>query len=549
MKQRRIVILVLICFLVCGCHDMPREKKQTEESENIKPEKLVVYMSAFPHTFIYHQTEEVKTLYPSKSTIGTVTIGGDISSVNGNIFEAALSQYSRESGIEIEIHYLEEYENDGTYNILQDLVDQNKPLPDLLILGKNSKLDYHNLVQQGYLLDVSEYFERNEEMKDDTKYYQEVLKGGVIDEGQFVIPILFNMNGIITTSSYISSIDRQNPTQGSSYMEILEILTRSCVVMEEDETISALYENSGRLPRGQYIPSILMAAAYSNYFDEEYKYNIIQAEAINGILELMSAYNDQEFTNIASQEELSYAEKINSNLAKSLQIVDSVDAYRQIGIFLSGGRSGGASLHNSLLTDLAFFQTIYEENQEEMVFCGIPLYEDSDSYAANVSLFAVGLQETKYPEYVWDVMKFLMDYEFPSSYGFSVNREITEKMIEDLQNANYSIYSEEVWAGINGGKELEDLQSSIIHLDPLHKENAEKMLYMLNNIDGAGLPCSVLEYNLFAYMIQKLNDGEKNIEDTTRWGLEKLDQYIREREKMEPFYNESFIYSIMVTGD
>ena len=154
-------------------------------------------------------------------------------SPNVNVFEKVIKQYSNENEIEIEVHYLEEAYASGEYDILQQIVDMNGKLPEVLILSKQPPYDYYQLAEQGYLLDFSEYVNSDNILKGSDSYYQEVLKGGIIAEKQVALPLLFNMNAIMTSTSFLGSIGLNVPEYGATYEEVLYILEESLKLQTE----------------------------------------------------------------------------------------------------------------------------------------------------------------------------------------------------------------------------------------------------------------------------------------------------------------------------
>lgn len=117
------------------------------------------------------------------------------------------------------------------------------------------------------LLDISEYASSDESLQDTEHYYHKVLEGGKIYNQQCIMPILFNMNGAMTSRSYLQSIGRQISAE-SDYEDILYVLEESCKAEMDSKTVEAIYETSGLLEEGEYVPRILLAAAYPSYFND-----------------------------------------------------------------------------------------------------------------------------------------------------------------------------------------------------------------------------------------------------------------------------------------
>lgn len=531
---------MLSAIFLIGCQ-VPGMQKSTIIDSNERPERLVVYLSAAPHEFRKsgeQEGEDKYVLYPSKHIIGMRMVGGELNCEGGNVFAQALRDYSQQTGIDIEIHYLEEY--NGQSEIMQDLYEQNK-LPDLMIVNKHSMYDYYRLSEQGILLDFFDYVQTDEALQDDDQYYQNVLSGGNINQKQIALPVLFNMNGLITSRSYMEEIGVPLMSDIVTYDDVLHILEESCIEMKEGQSKEAIFEASGLMIGGQYIPSILTGAAYPSYFTKDGLNLQIKTETISSIMNLMQLYNQQEFSVDKGWEEKTYIDNLNNDKIKSRWISTlEKDNYEGVGIFLSGGRCGGINFHNSLLTDAAYFHSVYEQNGEEMVLCGIPTEEQSNVYSANISVAAVGFSTTQYPTAVYDLARYLMDYEYPTAYGFSVNRDNTEKQLDSIQTTSTTLYADGIWSSIVAKmKSKDEIENEKETINPLDANSVDRIRYMLDHIAGAGMPFGVLERSIYISLLHSTSNGMLSVSEAGEWATDRLKKYLKQREQLQPFYDEA----------
>ncbi len=531
MKFKFISVVVCVIILISSC---------TTGNISMNQDKLVVWISGVQHLFSINtenESYEENVAYPSKHTYGSRLIGGEMDCVSGNVFAQAIWEYAENTGTKIEIQFIEDYA--GQSNKLQEAYEKGENLPDLVVVGKKWGFDYERLAEQGMLLDLSAFISEEDDLLSEENYYQKVLQGGEIMKRQYVMPILFNMNAVLTSQSYLNSIEVETSLI-SSYDDVISMLKQSCIAMASSSEIEAIYEASGNMIGGQYLPSILLSAAYADYSDEENDI-LVEETLLCSILELMQLYMLQELVDVEDWQDNTYLENINEPELKSRHYQHlSEDAYEGIGLFLTGGRSGGMNFHNSLLTDAAYFNSVYQENDEELVLCGIPTKDSVGEYNANISLLAFGCNGTNHPEEVYSLIRFLMDYEYPTVYGFSVNKENTRKQLMSAQQET-EIYPDDIWSGVYGGfNELEELESQIEKIAPLDDEYVEIISQMLNNIGGGGLPCPYLEHNLSWNALNIFLNGEMSKEETAQWIREKLEIYIQERVKSEPFYDERY---------
>ena len=439
--MKKIIVILFGVILMCGCSQKLDKRVWGDLSET---KKLVVYLSAIPHGFISSENsvEPDYILYPSKYTIGTMEVGGELNCDSGNTFENALHQYEKDHNVTIELHYIEEGITD---QVLQDQLINSGKLPDLMILGKYNQYDYVKLAEQGYLLDFSPWIEQDDEINNTEKYFGQVLNGGEINGKQIAMPLLFNLNACISSTDFLSYCGLATNIEYPSYEDIVYMLKQACYVTENEDTL-AIYETSGNMVAGTYLPSILTGSAYTQYFDSSLNKILLEENVVESILEIMELYNRQDFCNIPNWEDNLYIENVNNANCKSQKVSFSVDLHERIGIFLTGGRSGGLNYHNSLLSDVAFFHTIYED-MEEWKFYGIPTADDSTSYSANISLAAFAFADTEHAEAVYELVRYLMDYEFPTPYGFSVNKKVTENQLENSKSTYTKVYPSYIWGG------------------------------------------------------------------------------------------------------
>lgn len=544
LKSRSLALLVFLCLTLCACNIRSASLENSTLNTGEKPERLTVYLSASSHTFTSSTDDENSfTLHPSVYTMGTMRTGGEFSSPNGNIFERAILEYSEANGFPIDVHYIEEYT--GSSDVFQEMVDAGEPLPDLIVLPKHSRYDYDRLAKQGYLLDFTPYVESDEALQNPDQYYQPVLDGGQITQKQYALPILFNLNGLITKQSFLDYAGTSVSSEQMTYEEILKLLEQSCLAALEDNTLEAIYEFSGWMTAGTYIPDILLSAAYTQYYNDSKQEWVLSEETLRDILSLMQVYNRQEFAPIPGWEDKIYLDNVNNASIKSFTIFQDAESTERIGVFLSGGRCGGCLLHNSILTDLAFFNTVYAQQEEELVFQGLPTIASSNEYAANISLFALGSAATQYPEAVYNLARYLMDYTYAPAYGFSINKEITQAQLENIQNTETKLYPGYLWVEVTGEyRTYEEIENDFFTVDPLDAELVNKVRYMLDHMAGAGLSDPILEYTLLWYVQCTVGNGEMTPEEGAQWLTETYETHKELDGTLKPFYDADYSRSL-----
>lgn len=525
-----------------GCNEKEENSSLFETEKNKQmDESLVVYISGTMHSFI---TDDMQyTLYPTKNFIGPRMLGGEFDCYNGNAIAQAVLDYSEECGVPVEIHFIEDYQGDG--DPLKDLYIGNK-LPDLMIVGKHSRYDYSVLASQGILLDFSSHVYGDQNLLDEEKYYTEIIEGAEIDSKVVGLPILFNMNGMITSEKNLRAIE-VGIGREASYEEILHVLKKSCEAAKNEMGIEAIYETSGNLVAGRYIPSILLSAAYPNYWDKQSNEIVIQQGTLAQILEVMQIFNQQEFVVQSEWTNKTYFENINSQGKWFSVQGNDLTPYESISVFLSGGGNGGTNVFNSLLTDAMYFQSVYENMGDTLVLRGIPSIYAENEFSANISLVLLGFSTSEKTDEIYELGKYLVDYEFPMSYGFSVNKELTQLQLENVQSTEITLYPDLAWSTVTAGDiDMDEIMEQAEVLKPLRAEYVEIIQYMLDNIAGAGLPSKTIEYSLLASVQNAVGDGQMNPEESSVWMMDQLNRFEDMQNEIEPFVDQDFDRSIYI---
>lgn len=537
--MKKILWIFCIVSLVLTACGSSLDEESYVVNEGNRPEKLIVFISGYPHSF---QNQDVSfDLFPSKATVGMKLVHGEVEAFDNNVFAQALQDYEKESGIPIEIHYIED-----SNESIEDLLEKGEG-PDMMILGKDLWYDYYRLAERDILLDFSAYMRSDEALSSDDLYYQKVIQGGDLLDGQFLLPILFNVNAFISTNSFMQQIGMEGLGYSDlTYEDVLFLFTRASEMLQTDKEKESLYERSGYTQDGLYLASILSAAAYPSYFDNHNQNLLLSAENVADVLDVMEAFYEQEFVEDYNWEQKTFDE----NLVNFVQQPKTLDLWEMeeyvensLGIFLSGGRGGGWNWHNSLLSDAMYFHSAYMEEEEGMILCGIPTLTSPNTYAANITDMVVGFQDTKYPEAVYDLARYLMDYQFPFYYGFSINREITAQQMEEVQTTELALFSGPLFEMLTTDQiSLKDAEIRREFIHPLDSESVQTIENILNHIEGAGVPYYIVESTLYSEAIKAVFNGEMTSQEAAEHLITSLNEYMRNQKEMGAF-ERFWIYS------
>ncbi len=543
MKKHCIRWLCLVLFLSgCGMqtekeHTSSSTYEQTESATEKAPirqdmDPLVIYICGI-QSGILDEEGNIENNYGSMHMLGTASITGEMDAYKGNAFAQAVTAYSAETGVPVEIHFTAE--NINGEPALEALY-QAKTMPDLLLVGKHSMYDYIQMVKEGLLLDFGPYV--SEKTDDSEGYYTSVLRAGHIGGGQYALPILFNLNGMTTTKEYLRQIGAAAPAGEASYEELMQLFTQSCLAMRDNTSLAALAESGGGFVLGgDYIPSILLGAAIPNYFEKDALTCRVEEALLTDIFELKIVYDEQENAAIADwRTQPNFYPGAQGSKTGMLSMVGR-DGYETMGIFLTGGRAGGTDVFSSLLTDLAFFHAMHEDAGQETVFCGIPTAAQAGTYSANVTFMALASADTAYPEEVAELAQYLMDYEFAPWYGFSVNQESTRQQLQNIQTTEVKLLPEAAWEGL---LDAETIEAQTLYIQPLSEALTQQVQGMLDHIAGAAIPYAPLEMGMLWEACDQLRGGQ-SASAVAAWVTRELEAYQASPARV-PFENISSLY-------
>ncbi len=494
-------------------------------------DKLVIYVSGAHN--IFFQNDDNRDVYSTPYSIGYFYSRGQIGFENGNVLESAIKEYAKSNNLEVEIQYLSKPTEENGITLLENSYN-NSCMPDLIIASRAEQIDYTNLYENELLFDWSEYMEKDEGISYDS-YYMEVLQGGIINNEQVVIPLLFNLNGIISDKVYLAE-NEIDISKDLTYQEIVEILQQSCISMMNNERVAGIAETSGQMLFGQYIPSILLSSAYSSYYyNDGTTWNTnIESDVLEEIINTVSLYQRQDCAGILEWESNSYEEIIQNPMLKSkaLYLLDEHSAIERSGVFITGGRCGGQEVANSFLTDVIYFSNKYGK---KVWIQGIPSANSKDEYNANISLCAFSPASTEHADEVYDLIRYLMDYEYGMCYGFSINRDITYRQLQDAKNIGVEFYPD-IWGAVEAGQiDQNMLYKYKVQLDPIGYEEIAIIYNMLDNISGAGVSSCYIEYYLMEEVVKKLGSRELSEEGVAKWAMERIIQYKDDFSSIKPF--------------
>ena len=572
MKKLLLFLIVMIMVLsACASKrefqssfvNMSKEKEGTIEKQidiknEEKPMELTVYMTGTlallgkGHNQVrYHITDY------SVGPYGPLTNAGQ---EHGHMFYDPIKEFERESGITINLQIFQNMETIED-QIVQDK-QEGKKGPDIIIAdfsgwgtdGKHNNI--HRLIYNGWFADMMPCLEQDQ-VYVSNEYYNEVLEAGMLSGGQYVLPLCFNMNGIFTSREDMNDfgviIDEEMTSS-----ELLSQLTLASSLTEDGQLsidtlstysvvtawIQDYWESSGcsvvDYETGEAIMNREIFEDMAECFKEYLKMNVLEDwdTVLKGAKRTM---NGTSWDAYISPGEI---ETLDEKLEVGYPIKETGLERINQGIFFYENSSLSVTSH-SLPGQCVTLSSIYNDLNEEMVMIGVPMYEETDQYMAQVQQYGCISSESEYPYHSYQLLKHLLDHEYDPYYTIPVKKVNAENMLDELASTVYTFYLSmgATW------RYDEDFTKAVETYDvqPLPDNLKQQLQYMLDNIGGASLPEAsvyvplVWHMEAYAFELETMDEAYEN----ACADLEKHMQYIMAGDSEMDFsfngYTRSFL--------
>jgi len=499
----------LCCFLLITSCTSKREKENSEVTRNVGDTERVTELT------IYMVGDEVVSSKGSYFT-SMYSLGGDYWGKalawgeKGHIYYDAIRTFEEDTGIELIVYCF-----DSTEEIYAQLeVDsKNGTMPDVIVGDANSgSFNVYSYLNSDYFVDLSGYLKENE-----GQYYERVLEGGTVNGAQYIMPLVFNMN-VLFSSKRILGENGLEFYEYESYTQICEKLTELLRDKKDERGIAAVSELVSWLMNAPYM--IIDGASGQDWFNYATGTPEVNEEYVYLLYDFEKARLEQEFGK--EWDEIKQSAKLHQNILESQKSKSATfhnwmygnqtfgDIYDLNIIMLEGGGHSTIQLR-SALAQAVYMNSKYEDLDDELVYVAIPTYEDNMAYTANVTMYAGVTSQCEDAEIAFSFVKWLADYEVPWQMGLSIQKENTERMVEERRNTVYTLYpgmgafdpevdpeNNEKWLGE---------PYAIAELDD---EICDYFLDMLEHIGTATLPDGELRNRVYALILDGLlNDISK----------------------------------------
>ena len=533
--MKKLLLFLLALTLLLGACTPTRETTEKTESEiqaeienEEKPEELTVYVVGDKVV-----NKKLKENVVVKYSITSYSLGpyGPLTNAAreyGHMYYGPFENFEKETGIKLNVLFfggMEEIES----QILEDRIEGKGP--DIIIAdgaGWNIASNYNNiyrLIHNNQFIDLMPYLELDQ-VYTNGEYYNEVLNAGVLDDKQYVVPLCFNMNAIFTSKKDMEDIGVVIEEEMSS-AEILTQLTQACTMADEGMLVfdnlslwtvpttfvQDYWESTGcpvvNYETGEVTVNRQVFEDVAECFKEYIHMNIL--DDWDTVLGKAEEYlNDSWWEGYITPGNL---ETLDANMNWFMRDREMGLERINQGVFFYENSTALVETH-SLPGQCATLETIYSDLEENMVMIGVPLYERSDQYMAQVQRYGCVLTESNYPYHCYLLLKYLMDQEYDPYYVIPVNKINAETTLEKLSTTTQTLH-----LSLGGVWDYDtdfSLTKSTYDVQPLSENLKKQLQHMLNNIGGAVLPQASVYVPLlwhmeaYAFELETMDEAYEN---------------------------------------
>jgi ABC-type glycerol-3-phosphate transport system substrate-binding protein len=413
----------------------------------------------------------------------------------GQIMYEPLLNFEEKTGIKLNIVYFKMTE-DMEKQLIED--EKNGCMPDVVLIdyytyGQWDRDDnVYRMIDSGLFYDMSGFVEMDG-VYESEEYYNEVLKGGIWNDKQWMLPIEFNVNTIFASQEKMDSYGIAL-TEDMTYKQIIDELFRSISLCgNEVEALTYIGDNYGSFQKD--LMELLCQASGRFPIDYETMTVTIDRDVFEEIAELYKTYIMAEAGDDYSLlvEEAAKDDELNRRLSLGIDsqwknrrswwgYQDDIGDWLDSGLFLLEGGGGLQMDVHSFVGQATFLESCYNYNNEDLFMMAIPSV-DNNQYVGMITLCGAVSKDTEYPYNSYKLIRYLMDQESFPYYTLSVNRNTTEAMLEELSKATY-----ELDPGYGTFEDIEKSPERTYYITPISKELKEKIEKVLDNLGTAQLP-------------------------------------------------------------
>lgn len=371
----------------------------------------------------------------------------------------------------------------GTTQLNNDIISGK--IPDIICLGE---LDPDTYVSKGLLYDLNRFMDADETFNR-ADYFENLFEAASRDGKLYSVFPTFSVRTLIGKTSIVG--DRMSWT--------VDDLKK---VMEQYPDAQVL----GQMTKSEML-NIFCAMALDKFIDKGTGMCRFDSDDFIDVLELINSF----------PEEFNWDEYYSSDMSE--------EDYREREMQYFYDRT----LLNQLY--LSRFNNQYNARMfgEEVSYIGFPVPEGVGSAVMPQSEIAVSAK-TKDPDACWQFVKYLLseDYGSVDSYGFSINRKVTQKQAEEAIKQDKQYYAEEQDITLAEEKAVAIAEpSDLYRMKPITQADVDKVMELIEAIHTIYRENAEIR-NIIAEEAGAYFAGQKSAKDVASVIQSKVQIYVNE---------------------
>lgn len=501
--MKKLIACLLMLSLLLGCQSTQTSRRTVEDSA----EKLSIYILGDATTEHFVSEDKTNIFYTTLMHLGeycsTVCYGEQ-----GFLFYDAFHQYEEQTGIELDLHWYRYPDELGNALLSAD----KSELPDLIITNYTSTADFYRYMKEGFFYNLTPYTEE-EGLYTQQEYYNSVLEAGCLNGEQYILPIIFNIDTVMGNADNWQRLGLRFDT-AQTHEEFLNLLLQAQREKQVKEVAGHFLTEIAL-----YTPYILYDSAAEKWVDYETEEVQLDRSRFSKMAEFYRNFLEEQFDEVKAGEDLSWAHT--KHIETMLAVVGHAEEYLdEKGCILEGGGAFQSTLH-SAAAQAWYYESRYQDMGKSFALEAIP--GKDQGVTAHVSYFGGVLSTTKYPQAAYDFLRYLMDAEFFCGFGLSVNRENTERILEELTGLEYELrYG--LQSTQEDGTPYKTENDYTVH--PMSEQTREKLEGMLERISSVSLPNWPV-YEILWKQLESYGKGEISVEEAYETAYQQLEAYLK----------------------
>ena len=482
---RKILALFLILALLTSCSSALTEE-DSEFSEPISESSVVavseldrentleVFMVGMPMSW-GDEGDYYSTIYQMGDLGSHPYTWGE----QGHIYYSELNHFQKQTPLTVHVTY---GQSDDLWNYLTE-----GNAPDLIV--SDIRADITELMAQEEFLDLLPYFDRDG-IYDSGKYVNQVLEAGLYFDQQYVFPLTFTMNSLITSEQSLARHEL-TLTPDSTFDDMVDTFVTAYREAENTDDKHFLMSHAQDSTQGTAYQVFSRASGQTAYNPKTGKV-VLDKEYFHQMAELYEAYVCYDFNKTldeiraAANDGYLNAKEENSRYARlfysGYMVSEKFELTRNAFACVADG-ADYLGILGSTLTQAYYYESRYTDADEDFMIIGIPEKENPDAYSATVTMFGVIPTEAVHPDEAYELLKTLADAEIFPHFGLSVNRDRLDETFDYFSSTHYDYYGLHMPDPAETVEKDKDYQ-----IKPLSQETCDYIKGMVEKIDRVVLP-------------------------------------------------------------